>query len=208
MTSGPHRSSGADCANARDGRIIRRSSAAPPVRRRIVRRPKGNLLSGYLSRRLEVGGWGLGVGVGNRGSEIMTARVMAKGLIRRAISRGWRKRCPHCGQGPIFSGWSHHLERCDRCGLVYERNPGDTWAFTVIGDRIPIALMVALIYLGVARFHLIAGLILFALLGVVVIATAPNRWGVGIALHYLSRVYFPEPTDPVPADSDRERTGR
>jgi hypothetical protein len=30
--------------------------------------------------------------------------------------------------------------------------------------------------------------------------TAPNRWGVGIALHYLSRVYWPEPADPIPQD--------
>jgi hypothetical protein len=28
--------------------------------------------------------------------------------------------------------------------------------------------------------------------------TAPNRWGAGIALHYLSRLYWPDPQDPVP----------
>ena len=39
------------------------------------------------------------------------------------------KRCPNCGRGPLFSGWGHHLERCSVCGLIYERNPGDTWAF-------------------------------------------------------------------------------
>ena len=60
-------------------------------------------------------------------------------LVVTALSRGLRKRCPHCGQGGLFAGWARHLERCSVCGLVYERNPGDTWAFTVIGDRIPIA---------------------------------------------------------------------
>jgi hypothetical protein len=30
--------------------------------------------------------------------------------------------------------------------------------------------------------------------------TSPNRWGVGIALHYLSRVFWPDPADPVPDD--------
>ena len=69
---------------------------------------------------------------------------MTWAYARRAIVRGARKRCPHCGRGPIFSGWSHHLERCDVCGLVYERNPGDTWAFTIFGDRVPIALIVVL----------------------------------------------------------------
>ena len=45
-----------------------------------------------------------------------------------ALRRGLSRRCPHCGQGALFSGWSH-LDRCSACGLVYERNPGDTWAF-------------------------------------------------------------------------------
>ena len=69
-------------------------------------------------------------------------------VILRALGRGLRRRCPHCGRGPLFSGFAHHLERCRVCGLVYERNPGDTWAFTIIGDRLPIAAIVALIYFG------------------------------------------------------------
>ena len=39
------------------------------------------------------------------------------------------------------------------CGLVYERNPGDTWAFTIIGDRLPIAAIIVLIYFGYGRGH-------------------------------------------------------
>ena len=40
--------------------------------------------------------------------------------------------------------------------------------------------------------------ITLALLIVALIWTAPNRWGAGIALHYLSRVYWPDPSDPLP----------
>jgi uncharacterized protein (DUF983 family) len=87
-------------------------------------------------------------------------------LISTALARGLRKRCPHCGEGRLFSGWAH-LERCSICGLAFERNPGDTWFFTIIGNRVPIFVIVVLIYLG-------------------------------IALHYLSRVYWPDPADPVP----------
>ena len=43
-----------------------------------------------------------------------------------------------------------------------------------------------------------AGLVIVAALGVLLVWTAPNRWGVGIALHYLSRVMWPDPEDPVP----------
>ena len=123
---------------------------------------------------------------------------MRRDLVLTALGRGISKRCPHCGQGPLFEGWAHHLERCRVCGLVYERNPGDTWAFTIIGDRLPIAAIVALIYFGFGRSHHVLGLLTFLALGVVLIWTAPNRWGVGIALHYLSRVIWPDPEDPVP----------
>jgi len=118
--------------------------------------------------------------------------------LRTALARGWRKRCPHCGRGALFDGWAHHLQRCSVCGLVFERNPGDTWAFTIIGDRIPLLFLIAVIYFGVARTHRVIGVILFAAVGLLVVWTAPNRWGVGIALHYISRVYLPDADDPIP----------
>jgi uncharacterized protein (DUF983 family) len=118
-------------------------------------------------------------------------------LIGTALRRGLRRRCPHCGEGPLFSGWSF-FERCSHCGLVFVPNPGDTWAFTIFGDRLPIGAIIVLIYLGVVRSHPVLGVtLLVALLGLLV-WTAPNRWGVGIALHYLSRVYWPDPADPIP----------
>ena len=118
-------------------------------------------------------------------------------LVGTALRRGLRKRCPHCGEGPLFSGWSF-LERCSVCGLVFARNPGDTWAFTIIGDRVPLAVMIVLIYFGVVRSHRVVGLTLLVGLAVVAVWTAPNRWGLGIALHYLSRVYWSDPADPIP----------
>lgn len=81
---------------------------------------------------------------------------------------------------------------------MFERNPGDTWAFTVIGDRLPIAAIIAVVYFGLVRRNLAVGLALIAILGVLVIWTAPNRWGVGIALHYISRMIWPDSADPIP----------
>ena len=119
------------------------------------------------------------------------------GVISTALRRGLRKRCPHCGKGRLFSGWSH-VERCAICGLIFERNPGDTWAFTVIGDRLAIAAIIVLIYFGVVRSYPALGLtVMVAVVGLLV-WTAPNRWGAGIALHYLSRVCWPDPADPIP----------
>jgi uncharacterized protein (DUF983 family) len=118
-------------------------------------------------------------------------------LIGTALRRGLRKRCPHCGEGRLFAGWSH-LERCSICGLVFARNPGDTWAFTIFGDRLPIGAMIVLIYFGVGRWHLFLGPTMLVVLAALLVWTAPNRWGVGISLHYLSRVYWPDPADPIP----------
>ncbi len=89
---------------------------------------------------------------------------------------------------------------------MYERNPGDTWAFTIIGDRLPIAVMVALIYIGIGRSHPLLGMVaILALVGLLV-WTAPNRWGVGIALHYLSRIIWPDPEDPIPPGPEGRAT--
>jgi hypothetical protein len=82
---------------------------------------------------------------------------------------------------------------------VYERNPGDTWAFTIIGDRLPVAVIIVMIYFGIGRSHPVLGVATFIVLGLVLVWTSPNRWGAGIALHYLSRVFWPDPADPVPA---------
>lgn len=128
----------------------------------------------------------------------MAFDVKSRRLVATAIGRGWRKRCPHCGRGRIFSGWAHHEERCEACGLVYERNPGDTWAFTIIGDRLPVAVLIVIVYFGVFRTYRTVGFVAFAIIGILFFWTSPNRWGVGIALHYLSRVFWPDPGDPVP----------
>jgi hypothetical protein len=82
--------------------------------------------------------------------------------------------------------------------LLFERNPGDTWAFTVIGDRLAIGAIIVLIYFGVVRSHRALGVTLLVAVVALLIWTAPNRWGAGIALHYLSRVYWPDPADPIP----------
>jgi uncharacterized protein (DUF983 family) len=118
-------------------------------------------------------------------------------FIATALGRGLRKRCPHCGEGRLFSGWSF-FERCSVCGLVFARNAGDTWAFTIIGDRLPVAAMIVVIYFGVLRSHRVLGITMLIALAGLVIWTAPNRWGASIALHYLSRVYWPDPADPIP----------
>jgi uncharacterized protein (DUF983 family) len=118
-------------------------------------------------------------------------------LILPALERGLDKRCPHCGVGPLFSGWNQ-LERCTHCGLVFEPQEGDTWFFTIIGDRLPVAVAIAVVYFNLGAFSHLLGALVFIAIIIVLIWTTPNRWGAGIALHYLSRVFWPDPADPMP----------
>ena len=120
-------------------------------------------------------------------------------FVLTALRRGISRRCPHCGIGPLFSGW-RHIDRCAHCGLVYERNAGDTWFFTIVGDRLPVGLGIVLVYFGIARSHRTGGIVAFALLIGLLVWTSPNRWGAGIALHYVSRAFWPDPADPIPTD--------
>jgi hypothetical protein len=85
---------------------------------------------------------------------------------------------------------------------VFERNSGDTWAFTIIGDRLPIGALIVIVYFGIFRSNRTLGMIAFAIMAVLFVWSSPNRWGAGIALHYLSRVYWPDPGDPVPPSRD------
>ena len=65
-------------------------------------------------------------------------------------------------------------------------------------DRLRLRAMYIWVYFGVVRSHPVPCLTLLVLLGALAIWTAPNRWGASIALHYLSRVYWPDPADPIP----------
>ncbi|HWF84099.1 MAG TPA: hypothetical protein VG222_04615 [Vicinamibacterales bacterium] len=123
--------------------------------------------------------------------------MMHPRLILSARERGLRKRCPHCGVGPLFAGWNQ-IERCAHCGLVFEPHEGDTWFFTIIGDRLPVAVAIVVVYFNLGAFSHLLGALAFGAIVIALIWTTPNRWRAGIALHYLSRVFWPDPADPIP----------
>jgi uncharacterized protein (DUF983 family) len=116
-----------------------------------------------------------------------------------ALWRGLRKRCPHCGIGRIYTGWAHEEKRCPVCGLVYEPTEGDTWAFTIIGDRIPVAAGIIVVYFELGSRVGPASLIaVMTVLSALLLWTAPHRWGLGVALLYLQRTQWPDPLDKLP----------
>jgi len=48
-----------------------------------------------------------------------------KRSVRSAMWRGMKKRCPQCGEGHIFNGYTKVRDECDHCGLVLSGHQAD-----------------------------------------------------------------------------------
>lgn len=103
------------------------------------------------------------------------------------LRRGLRRRCPRCGEGPLFRRGISAYDRCPLCGLVYQPDRGDTWFFMIITDRLPIFAGIIAVYFGFHPRTLPAILAFFVAIAVPVIATIRERQGLALALDYFVR---------------------
>jgi uncharacterized protein (DUF983 family) len=108
--------------------------------------------------------------------------------LKTVVARGWRRRCPRCGEGPIYQRWITLHESCSHCGLRYLQDQGDLWAYLVAFDRalfiLPLIVMIYFrVYVPDSNWYLIIGLLLF----VGFVFTLPHRNGVGLGVDYLIR---------------------
>jgi len=62
------------------------------------------------------------------------------------IGRALGRRCPRCG-GRAFSSYFRLLERCDRCGLRFEREPG-YWVGALIINTTGVFASFLLVFIG------------------------------------------------------------
>jgi len=123
--------------------------------------------------------------------------------LKTLLLRGWRRRCPHCGQGKIYQGWLKMHEHCPACDFKYLADQGDLWVYLVVIDRAAFLFpLVVLIYFRLNNpdtvwFYLSSATVLFLL-----IYTFPHRNGVGLALDYYFRRKWgdlAEPGSPTPS---------
>lgn len=127
----------------------------------------------------------------------MRTRGSTPRMIRTTLLRGLRKRCPRCGVGPLFRRGIRFHERCSHCGLLYQRNYGDTWIFIVITDRIPLLFGIAALYFGLVSISWGGTAALFFAVATPLLVTIRERTGLALALDYLSRLYFRDPSDEI-----------
>lgn len=111
------------------------------------------------------------------------------------LLRGWRLRCPRCGQGALFRRGLAVNDRCSSCNLQYQRNNGDTWMFMIITDRIPLLFGIAAMYFGFIAAASIGNVIFFFAMAVPILSTIRRRQGLALALDYLFRVHLREQFD-------------
>ena len=113
------------------------------------------------------------------------------------LKRGLRRRCPRCGEGNLFRRGITTYERCSECNLKFQRDYGDTLAFMIITDRVPLFLGIVAVYFGFQSLSPSVAMIFLGAMVVPMIATIRERQGLALALDYLSRVYFPDPSDEI-----------
>lgn len=89
-------------------------------------------------------------------------------------------------------------EKCSACGLRFEFKRGDTWGFWVLFDRLLIGVPVLIFFLGFMPFGTQVFYYWAAAIVLIVVITAQRRYGLCVALDYLSRIRTADPNDKFP----------
>jgi len=114
--------------------------------------------------------------------------VEEKPDLRTVLARGWRRKCPRCGDGALFVKRLRLHKSCPACGLEYLHNQGDLWGYLLLLDRaLFIFPLIVVVYFRVYNPYslwfygfvtaLVAGLI----------CTFPQRNGMSVGLEYYFR---------------------
>ncbi|MEM7422301.1 MAG: DUF983 domain-containing protein [Pseudomonadota bacterium] len=64
----------------------------------------------------------------------------------RAVRRGWRRRCPNCGGGPMMQGYLKVRNRCASCGEALHHHRADdmpAWATILIVGHVVVGGMIS-----------------------------------------------------------------
>ncbi|MBK5932578.1 uncharacterized protein (DUF983 family) [Rhodovulum imhoffii] len=97
--------------------------------------------------------------------------------LRPALMRGWHRRCPNCGAGPMLSGYLDVREHCPVCTEQFAP-PHKPARHTFLTLSIVTVLLVPLIIYLVLAFDF----------GLLVLIAIFSVGGVGLALYLLPRI--------------------
>ena len=108
--------------------------------------------------------------------------------LRTVLWRGVRRRCPQCGQGPVFRHWLAMHDHCAVCNLHYLPDQGDLWAYVVAVDRALFILpLIAMIFFRLYNPHSVWFYIFSIVLLLAFVFTMPRRNGMCLGIDYWMR---------------------
>ncbi len=111
--------------------------------------------------------------------------------VKPALARGWRRRCPNCGHGPLLVGYLKVADHCPVCEQEFRHQRADDGpaylTILIVGH-----LMVPLIHLFHSRLQM-EPLIMATVLSVLCVALSlyllPRIKGAFIALQWARRMH-------------------
>lgn len=70
--------------------------------------------------------------------------ILQERPLQPALQRGWRRKCPSCGSGPMLKGYLTVRRSCPSCGEAlhhHRADDGPAWATILIGGHVMAPLM-------------------------------------------------------------------
>ena len=121
-----------------------------------------------------------------------------------ALRRGWRRRCPACGDGPLLSGYLKVQDACPACGAAYHHHRADDGpaylTILVVGH-----LMAPVLHLSYVHFEpdpLTLALVLGLGVTVASLWLLPRIKGAFVALQWAKRMHgFADPSPEAATDA-------
>jgi uncharacterized protein (DUF983 family) len=102
----------------------------------------------------------------------------------RMMGRALLRRCPVCGSGGLFRRWVHMVERCPRCGFLFERYDGQFIGAVGMNTIVTFGALLITLVVGFVVTSpdiavvplLVAGLAIAALLPVIFYPFSKTTW--------------------------------
>ncbi len=108
--------------------------------------------------------------------------------LKTLLWRGWCKKCPQCGEGPLYHRWLRLYDNCPKCGLKYLPDQGDLFGPLLFLDRALFLIpLIVIFFFRPWNLNLTAALILAGILLGLLVFTMPNRNGLSLAFDYHLR---------------------